>query len=524
MECNDRQCRDPDATRRVLVVDDISDFADALQNLLISRGYTVEIASTAEQALKVQEAFDPDIAIVDIRLGATSGLDLVAALKQRQANLACITLTAYAELETAVKALRVGVDDYLLKPLDSEELFAVLERCFHNQHSMREKKGAEDARHESEQRKEAMVANIPGMDFQYVQRYDGTLQVLYVSGAIRELYEYEPEEYMSRRDLVTRVVHPDDWARYYNALIEAAKKWQPCSVEFRAITKSGNLRWVRSVARPRRLGNGDVLWNGVVIDITGRRQTEEESHTDKATRELDNHAETEFLANMSHELRTPLNAVIGFSEIIRSQLFGPVGSSKYVEYANNIYEAGGHLLQLVNDILDHAKIENGKLELVEDTVDVARMVRFCLAMVKERAQSGDLSLECDVPPNLPGLRGDERKLKQVLLNLLSNAIKFTPAGGKVTLEVATDADRGFVFSVADTGIGIAPEDVARAMAPFGQVDGALSQTCEGTGLGLPLTKALVELHGGMLNLESEVGVGTSVTVCFPAWRVEQDAA
>ena len=145
-------------------------------------------------------------------------------------------------------------------------------------------------------------------------------------------------------------------------------------------------------------------------------------------------------------------------------------------------------------------------------------------MVKERAQSGDLSLECDVPPNLPGLRGDERKLKQVLLNLLSNAIKFTPAGGKVTLEVATDADRGFVFSVADTGIGIAPEDVARAMAPFGQVDGALSQTCEGTGLGLPLTKALVELHGGMLNLESEVGVGTSVTVCFPAWRVEQDAA
>ncbi len=244
----------------------------------------------------------------------------------------------------------------------------------------------------------------------------------------------------------------------------------------------------------------------------------------KEQAEFANHAKSQFLANMSHELRTPLNAIIGFSEMIQCETFGPVGSPKYLEYVGDINESGTHLLELINDILDLSKVEAGKIELHEENVDISRLVGSCLTLVKEGVQIADVEIEHDVAPGIPLLRADERKLKQILVNVLSNAIKFTPAGGKVTLSIWCHADSGHVFQLADTGIGIAPEDIPKAISPFQQIDSVLNRRHEGTGLGLPLCKALVELHGGSLDLQSEVGVGTVVTIRFSAERIVSDVA
>ena len=233
-------------------------------------------------------------------------------------------------------------------------------------------------------------------------------------------------------------------------------------------------------------------------------------------------AKTEFLANMSHELRTPLNAIIGFSDMMMSGLSGADNPRKFVEYASDIHESGQHLLEVINDILDLAKIEAGELELHEQVVSVQKIAKSCLTIIRERARENGLDLRDDLPTDLPALRADERKLKQILINLLSNAVKFTPEGGEVSLNGGMHPDGSFWFAVTDSGIGIASEDIPKALAPFWQVDSDLSRRYEGTGLGLPLTKALVEVHGGKMEIESEVGVGTTVTVEFTADRVRRN--
>lgn len=235
--------------------------------------------------------------------------------------------------------------------------------------------------------------------------------------------------------------------------------------------------------------------------------------------EAGNRAKSEFLAAMSHELRTPLNAIIGFSEIMKNEMLGPVGSVKYRDYAQDIYNSGQHLLDLINDILDLSKVESGMDELHEENIEVREIIRSVIRLLGNRVEREGVELELEVSEHSPMLRADERKLKQILVNLLTNAIKFTEAGGKVTLRAWCRAGSGHEFQIADTGIGIALEDIPKALSKFGQVDSSLARQYEGTGLGLPLTKALVELHGGSLDLRSRVGVGTTVTVCFPKERV-----
>jgi len=231
-------------------------------------------------------------------------------------------------------------------------------------------------------------------------------------------------------------------------------------------------------------------------------------------------AKSEFLANMSHELRTPLNAIIGFAEIMESQLVGPLGSDQYVGYAKDVRESGQYLLELINDILDLSKIESGQLEFVEDAVDLRDTAEVCMRMVADQATEAGLKTELDIAGDLPQIHANTRMIRQILLNLLSNAIKFTPSGGKINLNLVREADsKDIILSVEDNGIGIDQKDIARVMRPFEQVESAQDSSHRGTGLGLPMAKSLVELHGGVFTLESAVGQGTTISIRFPAKRV-----
>jgi signal transduction histidine kinase len=222
---------------------------------------------------------------------------------------------------------------------------------------------------------------------------------------------------------------------------------------------------------------------------------------------------------MSHELRTPLNSIIGFSTIIKDQMFGTVGNPQYVEYAQDILDAGHHLLQVINDILDLSKIEAGKFTLNESEFSLDKMFRSSSRIGGERARTSGVALVIETPGNLPGIFGDERAIRQVLINLLSNAAKFTPEGGKITMRYSKLPNGDICLSVQDTGIGMNPEDIPRALEPFVQVNNSLTRQYQGTGLGLPLSKTLIELHGGRLEIKTALGQGTTVFVILPKDRV-----
>ena len=266
--------------------------------------------------------------------------------------------------------------------------------------------------------------------------------------------------------------------------------------------------------------DGGVLFT--YTDITDRKRVEVDLRRAKDEAELASRSKTEFLANMSHELRTPLNAIIGFSDILIGQIFGPLSDARYADYARDIRDSGLHLLTLINDVLDIAKVEFGKVELLEETVDIVAVIESCLRLVRERAQTAGIQLDQALPPGLPCLLGDGRRLKQILLNLLSNSVKFTAAGGRVTISASHDAD-GFRLAVVDTGIGIAADDLETALRPFGQIDSRLARKYQGTGLGLPLARSMAELHGGRLELRSAPGEGTTATLWLPPSRVLDSA-
>ncbi len=243
----------------------------------------------------------------------------------------------------------------------------------------------------------------------------------------------------------------------------------------------------------------------------------------KTAAEAANRSKSEFLANMSHELRTPLNAVIGFAEIMKNEMFGPLGEPRYAGYAQDIHASGGHLLEIITDLLDISKLETGRLVLDESSLLVDELIENCLSLVRERADAANVHLSAAVEQDLPCLFADGRLMKQILINLLSNAVKFTPEGGRVTVRAYREDGGALALSVTDTGIGIKEEDRSRIFEPFVQVDSSLARQYAGTGLGLPLVQKFAKLHGASLNLRSELGSGTSVTVRIPSERLESEA-
>ncbi len=378
---------------------------------------------------------------------------------------------------------------------------------------LRQRSFAETAARESERRYRLLAENSSDM----IARIDTkTSKRLYVSPASRRLYDYEPEEMIGMP--LMQPVHPDDREMLKDAVRHVMDKGS-VRITHRVRRRGGEYIWVEvDMTRVDDPETGAVEIVSTVREVTDRVRNEEALRAAKDQAEAASRAKSEFLANMSHELRTPLNAIIGFSEVIKEELFGSGVTTRYRDYARDIFESGHHLLNVINGVLDLAKVEAGTMQLTAATVDVEATLSACLRTVEQQANKAGLTLEMTVGPEVTGLLADEAKLRQIVINLLANAVKFTPAGGIVSVSAWVSPEGEVAIAIKDSGIGIAAEDLPAALQPFGQIQNALSRTHQGTGLGLPLAKLLIELHGGRLKVDSTVGIGTVVTIYFPAER------
>ena len=285
--------------------------------------------------------------------------------------------------------------------------------------------------------------------------------------------------------------------------------------------KDGVAIWINENSRLVRDDKGAPLYiEGSIEDVTERVETSSSLQQAKMDSDMANRAKSEFLANMSHELRTPLNSIIGFSEIIRDEVMGPIGQKAYWEYARDINKSGQRLLRIINEILDISRIETGERELNDSMVDLKKLSEKCLDILGNKIHNAELSLVIDIPEETPNVLGEELAIKQMMMNLLSNAIKFTPSRGKITISTEVEDKGSLRLSITDTGVGINDEDVDKALSPFTQLDGSdLGRQNSGTGLGLTLVNALIKMHNGRLELMSQKGIGTTATLIFPLDRV-----
>ncbi len=352
----------------------------------------------------------------------------------------------------------------------------------------------------------------------------GARRIVFDHEFYTEILQRVPEPPIaSLPDFIERFVHPDDRTRLLP--IGAAfthEEIDSYSLEYRMQRPDGSIIYIRSAGERMRDPDGNTAQLfGALQDVTDLKQHEQELIETKNEAELANRSKSEFLTNMSHELRTPLNAIIGFSQVIRDQLFGS-DQTRYVDYARDIHESGQLLLELIDDILDVSKLEAGKHELYEEELSIGSVVDVCMNIMKARAAANAVKISAVGFDSLPRVWAEERGMKQVLLNLLSNAVKFSTRNGLVRIEGGLAKDGGITIAVIDTGFGIAPDVLPHLFRPFRQGDNSISRQFGGSGLGLAISRRLIDLHNGRIEVQSEPGKGTTVTITLPAERIIPD--
>jgi PAS domain S-box-containing protein len=330
---------------------------------------------------------------------------------------------------------------------------------------------------------------------------------------------------LKNADALAHLIHPEDRDHVCKMLMGAVEKRQSeVSLTYRIVRPDGAVRWVLEHAHNDFDETGRrVSAFGIIQDVTEQRERELQLSEAYLRADLASRAKSQFLATMSHELRTPLNAIIGFSEVMKAEMIGPLGAPDYKDYAADIHGSGTFLLAIINELLDLSLIDSGEMKLDESMVQIDKIAESSVSLLRAKALSKGVKLAQAAPCNPPLLRGDARRIKQAVVNLLTNAIKFTPSGGSVEIS-ASWSDDGMAVTVTDTGIGIAAEDLDRVMKPFVQVENWLARQHEGAGLGLAITKSICELHGGTLVLESTLGQGTVVRILLPADRIMASTA
>ena len=469
-----------------------------------------------------------DTVISDYATLQGSGLAAITVSHDRSLDLPFTLLSGTSGEERAVAAMRAGAHDYPMKdnlarltPADERELDEAEVRLRQAETSYR-----------------TLVARIPVIS--YIAAPDKASNTIYVSPQIETILGFSPAECMADPALWLKQLHPRDRDRVLANQVHSQSGGEPLSAEFRMLARDGRVVWFRDEAVVVRDAAGQPRYvQGVMVDITERKQAEEALETERtllAQRVAERTADLslantqlaraarlkdEFLASMSHELRTPLTAILGLSEALQEQIYGPL-NAEHLNAIRGIEESGRHLLTLINDILDLAKIEAGKVELDLDSVTVAAVCQSSLRLIQQTALQKRITVTATIDDAVTTIQADARRLKQILVNLLANAVKFTPDDGAIGLEVLGDPVQQVVrFTVWDTGIGIAPDDLARLFQPFVQLDGRLARECIGTGLGLALVNRMTEMHGGSVSVESAVGVGSHFTVTLPWHNLAQ---
>ncbi len=379
-----------------------------------------------------------------------------------------------------------------------------------------DRRRVERALSEAEKKFRAIVENAAGGIYQLTP--EG--QYLSANPALARILDY------SSTDELLRDVHNahtqiyKDHRDHMNFIHDLKANGSVKNFETRVICKNGTLIWINENARAVKDDEGNVLYfEGSIEDITQRKEAEMQLRQAKILSDLASRAKSEFLANMSHELRTPLNAIIGFSEIIKDEVFGPIEKRQYWEYANDIFSSGKYLLKIINDILDVARIDAGERQINESLVHLEKVTQSCIDLLAPKADSGRKVIVNLLDGNVIPMIGEELAIKQMLSNIISNAIKFTPDGGRITISHEIDHEGYLRISVTDTGVGLSEEEIEKALSPFGQIDASLSKATSGAGLGLTLVGLLIHLHGGRLELFSQKSIGTTVTLVFPPSRV-----
>jgi PAS domain S-box-containing protein len=526
------------AMTRIVIVDDRVTNRRIMAELAATLETNVEVKAFPDpvEALAWVEHNTPDLVITDYKMPNLDGAEFVRRFRRLPFcfDVPVVVVTIYEDKEYRYRALEAGATDFLLSPVDHHEFWARSRNLLalrrqqqtikNRAYSLEQKLAQSHRLHEEtvkefEGRLRAVIDAVPVI----IYATDADLRLVFLNtqaaalagttqdAAIGALAERVFSEAFGRASRTADL-----------AVFTTGRTQAP--YEERLVDADGRERVMLATKSPLRDSSGRVAHAvTVAFDITERKRAEHELLEAKEAAELANRTKDEFLANMSHELRTPLNAIIGFAELMVRQTLGPIGTPRYLEYAGDINRSAQHLLGIINDILDLSKIEAGRMDIDEQRLDIPATIGHVVHLSEERAREAGVALEAVIDRPLPALRADERKVKQILLNLISNAIKFTPANGRVRVEARAMPDHAIEFTVADTGIGMSPEEIPLAVSRFGQVDGSLTRRYSGTGLGLPLVMSLVDLHEGTCTIDSEKGVGTTVIVRFPAERSIQRA-